>query len=161
MNLSNQRHSNACRRPHKTQIVLDVLVDGLWNPLTYHIYEGNQFEGHTIEKAMEEMKNKYGVSRMIVGADSGMMSKQNIEMLKKLGVEYIIGEPLKRLPEKVVEKIIESKQEECKALEIKEKREEAEVEEKVMWKEIEEGGKRIIATYSERRAERDKKKREE
>jgi len=60
-----------------------------------------------------------------------------------------------------VEKIIGSNKEECKALEIKEKREDAEVQEKVIWKEIEEGGKRIIATYSERRAERDKKKREE
>ena len=149
-------------RPHKTQIVLGVLVDGLRNPLTYHIYEGNQFEGHTMEKAIEDMKNKYGVSRMVVVADSGMMSKQNIEMLKKFeGVEYIIGEPLKRLTEKVVEKIIESKQEEIKALEIKEKREDGEIEEKVLWKEIEEGGKRIIATYSERRAARDKKKREE
>ncbi|GIV41416.1 MAG: transposase [Vicingaceae bacterium] len=148
-------------RPHKTQIVLGVLVDGLRNPLTYHIYEGNQFEGHTMEKAMEEMKKKYGVSKMIVVADSGMMSKQNIEMLKKLGVEYIIGEPLKRLPEKVVEKIIESKQEEIKALEIKEKREDGGVEEKMLWKEIEEGGKRIIATYSDHRAARDKKKREE
>jgi len=148
-------------RPHKTQVVLGVLVDGLRNPLTYHIYEGNQFEGHTMEKAMEEMKKKYGVSKMIVVADSGMMSKQNIEMLKKLGVEYIIGEPLKRLPEKVVEKIIESKQEEIKALEIKEKREDGGVEEKMLWKEIEEGGKRIIATYSDHRAARDKKKREE
>lgn len=148
-------------RPHKTQVVLGVLVDGLRNPLTYHIYEGNQFEGHTMEKAMEEMKKKYGVSKMIVVADSGMMSKQNIEMLKKLGVEYIIGEPLKRLPEKVVEKIIESKQEEIKALEIKEKREDGGVEEKMLWKEIEEGGKRIIATYSDPRAARDKKKREE
>jgi len=71
---------------------------------------------------------------MIVVAD------KNIEMLKRLGVEYIIGEPIKRLPEKVVEKIIESKQEECKALEIKEKKEDAEVQEKMLWKEIEEGG---------------------
>ncbi|GAB4205908.1 MAG: IS1634 family transposase [Bacteroidia bacterium] len=149
-------------RPHKTQIVLGVLVDGLRNPLTYHIYEGNQFEGHTLKQAIEDMKKKYGVSRMIVVADSGMMSKKNIEMLKTFeGVEYIIGEPVKRLPEKVVEKIIESKKDECKALEIKEKREDAEVEERLLWKEIEEGGKRIISTYSDRRAERDRKKREE
>lgn len=149
-------------RPHKTQIVLGVLVDSLRNPLTYHIYEGNQFEGHTLKQAIEDMKKKYGVSRMIVVADSGMMSKQNIEMLKTFeGVEYIIGEPIKRLPERIVEKIIGSGTKDCKALEIKGNKEEESIHEKVLWKEIEEGGKRIIGTYSERRAERDRKRREE
>ncbi|GIV44073.1 MAG: hypothetical protein KatS3mg035_1196 [Bacteroidia bacterium] len=55
-------------------------------------------------------------------ANSRMMSKQNLERLKKLKKEYIIGEPINRLKEKMAEEIVKRKKDECKVLEVKERK---------------------------------------
>jgi transposase len=73
------------------QIVLGLLVSVDGYPLAYDIFEGNKFEGHTMLPIIDAFKIKYNLSKLIVVADSGLMSSNNIVQLQLQGYEYIFG----------------------------------------------------------------------
>lgn len=86
----------------KTQIVFSLLIDKNKMPIGFEIFNGKQFEGHTFQSAIERLKTKYNIGKVIVIADSGMMNKGNINLFDKDGIgeqyEYIVGDRLKNLP---------------------------------------------------------------
>lgn len=88
------------------QIVLGLLVGIGGYPLAYDIFEGNKFEGHTMLPVIEHFKNKYKVEKLIVVADAGLLSKENIELLQQKGYEYILGAKIKTENEAVKGKIL-------------------------------------------------------
>jgi len=88
-------------KAHKTQVVLGLLVDKLRNPITYEIYQGNTYEGKTMFDAIDNLKNQYPIDRCIMVADSAMIDKSNREELTSKNIEYIIGDRIKNLPEKI------------------------------------------------------------
>ena len=77
------------------QIVLGLLVGLDGYPLAYEIFEGNKFEGHTMIPVIESFRSKYDLPSPIVVADSGLLSKKNIEDLMEKGYEFILGARLK------------------------------------------------------------------
>lgn len=60
----------------KTQIVFSLLIDKNKMPIGFEIFNGKQFEGHTFENAITRLKTKFNIGKVIVVADSGMMSKK-------------------------------------------------------------------------------------
>jgi transposase len=86
----------------KTQLVFSLLIDKNKMPIGFEIFNGKQFEGHTFEKAINQLKTKYNIGKVIVVADSGMMNKGNIALFDKENnaeqYEYIVGDRLKNLP---------------------------------------------------------------
>jgi len=81
----------------KLQVVLGILVDKFRNPLTYRIYRGDTYEGHTFSDVVNKLKNEYQLSNLVIVADSGMLMNDNIEQIKKSNYEYIVGDRLKSL----------------------------------------------------------------
>lgn len=77
------------------QIVLGLLVSKGGYPLTYDIFEGNKFEGHTMLPIINAFKQKYKLNNLIVVADAGLLSKENITQLEEQGYEYILGARIK------------------------------------------------------------------
>lgn len=63
------------------QIILGLLVGKQGYPLAYEIFPGNQFEGHTMLPVIDAFKQKYKLQQLIVVADSGLMSNNNIQEL--------------------------------------------------------------------------------
>jgi len=63
------------------QIVLGLLVRIDGYPLAYEIFEGNKFEGHTMIPVIESFKQKYVLENLIIIADSGLLSNENIVTL--------------------------------------------------------------------------------
>ena len=82
-------------RHQHPQILLGLLVSAEAYPLAYHIFEGNRFEGHTMLPVIEEFKRTYGLHKLVVIADSGLLSRQNIEQLMIQGQEFILGARIK------------------------------------------------------------------
>ncbi|MEO6683163.1 MAG: IS1634 family transposase, partial [Ginsengibacter sp.] len=82
------KHSNP-------QIVLGLLVSENGYPLDYQIFEGNKFEGHTMLPVIDAFKEKYRMQKLIVIADSGLMSNRNITSLIERGYDFIIGGRIK------------------------------------------------------------------
>ena len=88
------------------QIFLGLLVASGGNPIGYDIYEGNIFEGNKFIPALQEIEKKYELGKPIVIADSGLLSKNNIEQLENSGYKYILGARPKSEAETVKQKIL-------------------------------------------------------
>ncbi|NDV64909.1 IS1634 family transposase [Bacteroides sp. 224] len=73
------------------QIFLGLLVGYGGNPIGYDLFEGNIFEGHTLIPVLEKFQHRFGLNKPIVIADSGLLSKKNIDLLSENNYEYILG----------------------------------------------------------------------
>ena len=77
------------------QIVLGLLVSVNGYPLAYEIFEGNRYEGHTLLPVIEKFKHTYQLDRLVVIADAGLLSNENISELQSRQYEYILGARIK------------------------------------------------------------------
>ena len=91
----------------KTQVVLGLLVDKLRNPISYQIYQGNTYEGTTMIHALNSMKSQYNIDRVIVVADTAMIDKANRDFMVNHHIDYIIGDSVKNLGKKISSKLID------------------------------------------------------
>lgn len=89
------------------QIVLGLLVSQNGYPLDYEVFEGNKYEGDTLMPVLEHFKDKYETQRLIVVADSGLMSKKNIACLKEEGYQYILGARIKNLGSELTAQLLD------------------------------------------------------
>lgn len=129
-------------RHQNPQIILGLLVSKNGYPLAYDIFEGNKFEGHTMLPIVEGFKTKYNLNQLVIIADSGLLSSQNIETLQAKNYEFILGARIKN----------ESKEIKDKILSLNLKNGESEV--------VDKSDLKIIITYSDSRAKKDKSNRE-
>lgn len=89
------------------QIVLGLLVSTGGYPLAYEIFQGNKFEGHTMLPVIDAFKAKYDVGKLVIVADAGLLSKDNVAQLQQKGYEYILGAKIKTEPENIKGKIFQ------------------------------------------------------
>ncbi len=125
------------------QIVLGLLVSVDGYPLAYEIFEGNKFEGHTMLPVIDTFKTKYNIEKLVIIADSGLMSKTNIHELQNKGYEYILGARIKNEKETWKKKIL--------GLNLKDG------ESKIIKKDP---TTKLVVSYSKSRAKKDKANRE-
>jgi transposase len=88
------------------QIVLGLLVSMDGYPLGYDIFKGNKFEGQTMMPVLNLFRRKYKIKKLVVVADSGLLSKKNIESLEENNYEYIIGARIKNEANEIKEQIL-------------------------------------------------------
>lgn len=88
------------------QIVLGLLVSTGGYPLAYEIFEGNKMETHTLVPVIDTFKEKYRLAQLVVVADSGLLSKENIAALENNGYDYILGARIKNENKQVTERIL-------------------------------------------------------
>jgi transposase len=89
------------------QIVLGLLVSAGGYPLDYDIFEGNKYEGDTLLPVIEHFEQKHPLEKLIVVADSGLLSKKNIALLKSKGYQYILGARIKNMNEETTRHILQ------------------------------------------------------
>jgi len=125
------------------QIVLGLLVSIDGYPLAFDIFEGNKFEGHTMLPILDSFKEKYKIDKLVIVADSGLLSTQNIKDLQQKGYEFILGARIKNEPKKLKDKILTLKLKNGKSKIIKR-----------------EDGLNLVISYSDKRAKKDKHNRD-
>jgi len=129
----------------EVQIVLALATtqDGL--PLTYEIFAGNTFEGHTFIRVVESLKNRFNINKVVIIADRAMFSVENLRFLESQGFSYIIAAKLRTLPKKLKEEILYSVTFRPKV-----------VENEFLWiNEFSYDNKRLVVSYSSKRARKD------
>ena len=124
------------------QIVLGLLVSRNGYPLAYEIFEGNKFEGHTMLPVLEAFKKKYNLEQLVIIADSGLLSKSNIEELQQKGYEFILGARIKNESRSIQKKILKLNLENGQSAVIKK------------------DDLKLIVSYSDHRANKDRYNRE-
>jgi transposase len=85
-------------KSQQPQIVVGLMVSKDGFPITFDVFPGNTFEGHTILPLLKTFIIKNNVSSFTLIADAAMISNNNIRELKSHGIHYIVGAILGNLP---------------------------------------------------------------
>lgn len=89
------------------QIFIGLLVGLGGYAIGYDIFEGNSYEGHTLIPFLEKMEQKFKLGKLVVIADSGLLSNDNITTLEANSYEYILGARLKNEPGRIKTEILQ------------------------------------------------------
>ena len=126
------------------QVVVGLTVDSHGFPLDFQVYEGNTYEGQTLLAGIQKIQNKLKLvsNNLTVVADAGMLSQANLEKLESFGYSYIVGARIRSLAAAAAEQIL-------------------------TWDYVKQGnldttiaGRRMVVTYSDKRAKRSRQNRE-
>ena len=80
----------------ETQIVLGLLVSIDGYPLAYSIFNGSQYEGRTMIPVIDDFVRRFSLTDFIIVADSGLLTRKNIDLLKAAGYKFILGRRIKK-----------------------------------------------------------------
>lgn len=127
----------------ESQIVLGLLVSADGYPLSYSIFNGAQYEGRTMIPVIDDFIQRFKIKDFVIVADSGLLSKTNVELLRQAGYKYILGARIKKEPSIVTDWILS--QEKAAGVYHEYKRD---------------NGERLVLGYSEQRAKKDAHNRE-
>ncbi|MBN2434876.1 MAG: IS1634 family transposase [Spirochaetes bacterium] len=141
----------------KTIITFGLLIDKDKQPVGYEVYRGKQYEGHTFTDALDRLRNKYQIDKVICVADTGMMNADNVQEVINAQYEYIFGERLKNIAESKQDEILDLAKYETISVQMNDQEEPISLK----YFTTQYKGKRLIATYSLKRAAKDKAEREE
>jgi transposase len=139
-----------------TQILFCMMIDKDKNPVGYQVFKGNTYEGYTLPKAIEQLKQRYTIDKVIIVADRGMMSKDNMEAVNGSGYEFIVGDRLKNMSPVIQSPLLDLSN-------YKQEWVYTDGDEKIVlrYTTLQYNNKTIIATYSEKRARKDQHDREQ
>ncbi len=148
----------------RPQIQLGLFTTLEGYPLSYEVYDGKKYEGHTLLEALIEFQKRFKLkNKPIVVADRGMLNDNNIAYLENNSYKYILGAKIKMLPQNIKEKIAD-------LIFINDDvTHQIEIEKNIKYKDNPKDKKatktlnikqRLILSYSTQRAKKDKKMRE-
>ena len=84
---------------NEVQVVLALLIDGAGRPISFELFPGNTFEGHTLVAVLDQIKDRFQIGRVMIVADKGINSKLNLKAIKERGYDYLVSCRIKHLPE--------------------------------------------------------------
>ena len=87
-------------RPDRLQVLIGLVVTEDGFPLGYQVFAGNRNDSTTVEEMITAMERKYGHAQRVWVMDRGMVSEENLTLLRERQAMYIVGTPkamLKRL----------------------------------------------------------------
>ena len=88
-----QRGHSRDHRPDCLQVCIGLVVTENGLPLGYEVFEGNRHDSKTLQTIIDAMEKKYGRSQRIWVLDRGMVSEDNLAMLRSRDGRYIVGTP--------------------------------------------------------------------
>jgi transposase len=82
-------------KPRNRQVLLGmVLIEG-W-PLTHHIFAGNKRDALTVPTVLDDLKQRFGLRRVVFVGDRGMVTTDNLERLRTAQQGYVVGRNRRR-----------------------------------------------------------------
>jgi len=78
-------------RKNRKQIVVGAVLDQEGRPLCCEMWPGNTTDVKTLVPVAERLQKRFGIQRICVVADRGMVKDQTLEELEERGWDYIIG----------------------------------------------------------------------
>jgi len=139
------------RKFNQPQVVLALMVTKEGLPIGYEAFSGDTFDGHTLIPSLKILRKKYNIDKVVYVADSGMFNSNNLTELDELeeyDFNYIVGARIKNLAKPIKEKIVDrDNYRELNA-------------DKDIARFTLDNGRKLIVTYSRKRAKKDKADRE-
>jgi transposase len=86
-------------RPDLRQMVVGVILDNEGNPVCSELWPGNIADVTSLVPVMQRLKRRFGIERVCIVADRGMISETTIAEIEREGWEYILGVRMRRVNE--------------------------------------------------------------
>jgi hypothetical protein len=86
-----QRGHSKDHRPDLMQMIVAVVMDQSGRPLCCEMWPGNTTDVTALIPVVDRLGRRFGITRVCVVADRGMISAQTIAALEERGLEYILG----------------------------------------------------------------------
>jgi transposase len=86
-----QRGHSKDHRPDLKQMVVGAVIDSTGHPVCCELWPGNTTDVTTLVPVASRLKNRFGIQRVCVVADRGMVSEKTRADLERLGFLYILG----------------------------------------------------------------------
>jgi Transposase DDE domain len=78
-------------RPQLNQMILGVVIDQQGRPVCSEMWPGDTADVTTLIPVIDRLRSRFGIGRVCVVADRGMISNETITALESRGLEYILG----------------------------------------------------------------------
>jgi transposase len=88
-NFAKHGHSRD-RKPHNVQVIVAVVMVAGW-PIAHHVWEGNQVDHQTVQRAIRDLNQRFGFNRLVFVGDRGMVTNENLEAITADKHGYLIG----------------------------------------------------------------------
>src|SRR4051794_26622791 len=78
-------------RPDLMQMILGVVIDADGRPVCSEMWPGNTADVGVLVPVIDRLRSRFGIGRVCVVADRGMISAATITALEERGLEYVLG----------------------------------------------------------------------
>jgi transposase len=127
------------------QVVLALVTTQGGMPITYELFPGNTYEGHTLITMIENLEKRFEIAHVVLVADRAMFNEDNLKLMESKNIKYIVAAKLRSLPNKNKNEILSSQTFTP-----------VEVEQELHWvKDFEHKGRRLVVSYNSSRAKKD------
>ena len=97
-----------CKQHRKSPIVqMGLFIDSHGLPICYKLFPGNTADTSTLIPIVNEMKQRYGLGRVILTADKGLNSGKNLAYLVKHGDGYIVSQKVRGTTSGFISQVLE------------------------------------------------------
>lgn len=76
-------------------VAMGLFMDSNGLPVSMSMFPGNTSDSLTLSPVMKDVKESYGLGRLIVVADKGLNSSKNIDMISNNGDGYVVSQVLR------------------------------------------------------------------
>ena len=78
-------------RPDLLQMIVGVVIDAEGRPICSEMWPGNTADVSVLVPVIDRLRRRFGIGRVCVVADRGMISAPTIAALEERGLEYVLG----------------------------------------------------------------------
>jgi hypothetical protein len=83
-------------RPDRPQVMIGLLVTGDGIPIAHHVFGGNTNDATTLPAVLQDLQDRFGVGRIAVVADRGLISDNNLAQVGAAGFDHVLATRLHR-----------------------------------------------------------------
>lgn len=88
------------------QLIVGVLMTTDGVPIAHEVFAGNTADVTSFSRIVTILKEKYQIDKVILIADRGMVSENNIVHLEQSNLSYIVGIRMRQLPQSFKRKLL-------------------------------------------------------
>ena len=92
-------------KSREVQVVVGLAADKEGRPISFDVFPGNKYEGHTLLSALEKLKSRFDIDKVVIVADRGINNEENLDKIREAGYDYVFGHRFKTA-EKMLKKSI-------------------------------------------------------
>jgi len=89
------------------QVVFGLLMDKEGRPIGYELFPGSTFDGHTLLPFLDALKSRFAIDQIILVADRGLNSGENLQAIKDHGYDYIVGTRLRNASDAIQRQVFQ------------------------------------------------------